>query len=279
MILFVTALKIEADPLIRRYAMHRDMRSTAFPVFIGKEAALIISGVGKTNAAMAVVVLAERYLTIRDDVLLVSVGFCGSFDASIEPGMLVTLHKITDVESGRDFYPEICIDEKVLSCCAGCFSKIVREADFAADRPPFDVCDMESAGIISAASRYYPTHRILLLKIVSDMLKPDSLDRKTLETYMAQGVEDADRLIQQRIRSCEGGPKEALRKDELLLANLCEHLNFTVSMCHVLKKDVLACRARGMDPTNLLEAALCTEVRSKNEGKAVLQALREKLNA
>ena len=278
MILFVTALTIEADPLIRRYFMKRDMSSTAFPVFIGNNVVLIISGVGKTNAAMAVVVLAERYVTNRDDIILVNVGFCGSFDASLVPGTLVSLHKITDMDSGRDYYPEVCVDEKVPSLSAGCFSKLVREGDLETDRPPFSVCDMESAGVLAAASRYFSTHRILLLKIVSDMLNPDALDRHTLENDVDQSMPDVERLVAQRALSCEGGPKDSLYKDELLLTSLCERLGFTVSMSHVLKKDVLSYRARGMDPTDLLVAALRTDIRSKNEGKAAFAALREKLH-
>jgi nucleoside phosphorylase len=278
MILFITALKIEADPLIRRYALQRDMNAAAFPVFTGKDVALIISGTGKVNAAMAVTVLAEKYTADRDDTILVNFGFCGSFDESLQPGTPVTLHKITDVDSGRDLYPEICEDEKILSKYAGCFSKVVRTEDFATDRPSFDVCDMESAGIIAAASRYFTTHRVLFFKIVSDLLRPDALDRSLLSSYPDQAMPDLERLLSLRLASCDGGPKEILRQDEALLKAVCEHLGFTVSMSFVLKKDLLSYRARGKDPTDLLSSALQTEVRNKNQAKAALAALRERLH-
>ncbi len=278
MILFITALKIEADPLIRRYALQRDMSAAAFPIFTGKDVALIISGTGKINAAMAVTVLAERYIANQDDVLVVNIGFCGSFDQRLTPGTLVSLHKITDVDSGRDYYPEICTDEKVVSKCAGCFSRVVREDDFTADQSPFEVCDMESAGIIAAASRYFSTQRILFLKIVSDMLRPDALDRTMLSSYLEQNIPDIEQLLSIRAASCEGGPKEALRQDESLLAAVCEQLGFTVSMSHILRKDVLAYRARGKDPVEILEKVAQTKVMSKNEARAVLAALRERLH-
>ena len=53
MLLFVVALQAEAAPIIAALSLHKDMAPSAFPVYVGPDAALTVSGVGKVRAAMA----------------------------------------------------------------------------------------------------------------------------------------------------------------------------------------------------------------------------------
>jgi nucleoside phosphorylase len=178
MILIVTALMLEAAPFIEYFKLKKDMSVLPYSVYIGSEIALIVSGVGKVQSAMAAVYLNSLYNSGRSNILI-NVGLCGSGSNRYETGTLLVINKITDMDTGRDYYPDIFFGSSLPKAALLCYSKPVKKEDNPLELDFF--CDMESAGVMEAAKKFSYSHNVLILKIISDFLTPEKLDKKQLK--------------------------------------------------------------------------------------------------
>src|SRR5690554_1763627 len=110
MILIITALMIEAAPLIEHFRLRRDMSIHEFPVYRNADIALIVSGVGKVRSAIAATYLLSICNTkynkdienVNDDSCikdhtLVNIGFCGASETQYEIGSLILINKVIDI--------------------------------------------------------------------------------------------------------------------------------------------------------------------------------------
>ena len=114
------ALYMEAQYLIQYYELKKEPESRHFQVFSNedKQMRLVITGVGKINAAVAVAEISTIYSPADHD-LIVNYGSCAAENgimsdgaelcggASVPPGSIIMVNKLTDVESGRTFYPDM----------------------------------------------------------------------------------------------------------------------------------------------------------------------------
>lgn len=113
------ALYAEAQYLIQYYELKKASVSRHFQVFENdkKQVRLVITGVGKMNAAVAVAEISTIDPPAKDD-LMVNYGSCAAEPmlrpgtksdggAALPVGSLIMVNKLIDVESGRTFYPDM----------------------------------------------------------------------------------------------------------------------------------------------------------------------------
>ena len=184
MLRFVVALPAEAKPLIRRYGLAHDPVSEPFRLFRGggdadrdadgNEVALIVSGIGKIAAASA-----TSYLHLAAGGGLaawLNVGLAGHGSRGV--GEAILAHAVTDVASGRSWYPPRVLDAPVPSDRLLTVDTV--ERGFAAD----GAYEMEASGFVSTACRFATSELVHCLKIVSD--GPGDQPEKTLSARRAE---------------------------------------------------------------------------------------------
>jgi adenosylhomocysteine nucleosidase len=292
MLLIVTALSLEADPFIRHFGMRRDASCHAFPVFVSEEAILLVSGTGKLSASVGAAWLIARFPREDHSTTLLNVGFCGAIDPELHPGEPIFIHKVHDIDAGRDMYPEVLPGISIRQGSCGCFSHVVTRDGLSDARvtnpslPELTVCDMESSGIMAAAMRLLPADRVILMKVVSDTLEPHTLDRQRLREFSENAVDPALELVSLATMSFTARDPDVEEvavswsaEDAAMFEAVAEAFRLSVSMRHQLRRDIRYCRAIGRDPSPALREILrdTTPVLSKKEGKERYARLKERL--
>ncbi len=151
MILWVVALRAEAQALVSALGLRAHSRATPWPLYIGADgdAALVISGVGRAAAAAAggwaQGFLATRASAIDTPVAWVNAGVAGHAAGPL--GRALLAHRVVEVATERTWYPPpvpgVTLDSDTV---------------FTVDRPestfePAGAYDMEAAGFLTAATR------------------------------------------------------------------------------------------------------------------------------
>lgn len=311
MITILTALMFEAAPLIRHFGLKKDLGRKDFPVFRHADILLAVSGVGKVQAAMAAAALLSANPPTGQDLLL-NIGFCGiktpqardnsapaggSPGPAVPAGTILSVWKVTDMDTGRDLYPDVYHGLDLPAAALECHS-IVQTVppDFrpvpstAPDGPPFPpqiiAIDMESAGIMAAARIWLAPHQVVLLKIVSDQLDPDGQARTTANKARLDGLMTASlAVIDQVIASWQTwtatDPSAATiarpAEDTAMLELVSAKLRLTVAMRRILAEDLRKARLLGLEPIPHLKAALTEQPQSKPAARQCWLNLRKEI--
>jgi nucleoside phosphorylase len=171
MIYIVTALHAEAATLIENYQLTR-VEKKPFSIYQNDDIYLIISGIGKIEAAVATTYLLNHYQVGATDRLF-NIGTAASSETSIAIGSLFKISKIIDFCSKHVYH--LAQGERALTC-----------VDVAHHTPKgikTPLIDMESVGVFIAAKKFLPTASIMIVKIVSDYTDvtiPDAKDTTML---------------------------------------------------------------------------------------------------
>ncbi len=263
MIRFVVAVAPEAEPLVRRFRM--EPREGAFRWYLGGEAALVVSGVGKFAAAAA-----TSYLHTRTGeepfALWINVGTAGHRDRP--RGDVLLAHTVTDAASSERFHPTR-LDGPDLDSCE------VRTVDRAETAFESDaVYDMEAYGFVAAALRFSTAELVQSIKIVSDNRETGTAAwtagavRELLESRVEVVARAAERF-QEIARHLE-----PLRREEAesrsLMDTYTRRAHFTATEARRLRR--LLRRRAAIDPG----AALPSEGLSATE---ILDELERRLHA
>ena len=179
----ITALDAEARAIIEH---HRLKRITPLPytLYQGEDIVLLITGMGKHNALMALSALLGWKIPKPTD-FLINIGICGApLEYEIAEALLI--HQIIDHE--KRYYPDIL------------YPHLFRETSLlCVDAPQshtseFPV-DMESAALFQAASRFFKLHQIAFVKIVSDHFTPEHVTKEGVIQIIASKLSLIDDLI------------------------------------------------------------------------------------
>ena len=144
MLNIVTALKIEAEPIIKHFKLKsRD------GIYQNENINLIITGQGKIKSAINTALLLSKH-----NYLTLNTGIAGSEKYNIGNGFFI--HKITDTDTGFNYFPDFF---KFPSEEIHTVSKIGKY---------YNLTDMEASGFFEAAYKFLNVNEIILYKIVSD---------------------------------------------------------------------------------------------------------------
>jgi len=155
----VTALPAEAKPVTSHFGLKRLQPGCGFPVYRDRHISLVVSGVGKTNAAAASALL-YALNGCPANAIWINLGIAGHRDLPL--GEAVLAHSVTDAATGETWRPPINI---LLPCPSVSLETL--------DQPNFDYTrrsafDMEASGFYAIAVRFSPPELVHCLKVVSD---------------------------------------------------------------------------------------------------------------
>ena len=188
MIYFVVALLSEARPLISYYRLKLIPDSAPFKIYEASDKRLIVSGVGKIQAASATAFLHTFSGSVRNEVWI-NIGIGGHAERSVGAGILA--HKITDQATNESWYPPIVIK-----------TPCPTEAVLTVERPETQyqgswVYEMEAAAFYSAATRFSTSELVQCYKVISD--NPKSSTKKVsaafVESLIAGHLKNIDTIL------------------------------------------------------------------------------------
>lgn len=160
MILIVTALKAEANELIKRLKLKH--KNAPFPLYENDDFVLVICGVGRERCSAAVGWVFGKY-TSFDGAL--NLGCAGSLDNAVKRGTLCLGNIIEASDNPRVYIPDILYEHSLHECKLRTYDHMVSNID----KPEQNViCDMEAYGFAAAVSGFITNDRYVCLKLISD---------------------------------------------------------------------------------------------------------------
>ena len=161
MLHLIAATQTEADPVISALKLKRTPASLNY--YQKEETHLVVSGIGKCNAATACGWLAQKTQQTSTDnntsVAWLNFGIAGHVNA--EPGTAFIAHKVTDFATERVWFPHRLTDN-------------ITSSDLTTvDKPlqyymPAQLHDMEASAYTEAARKFSDAELVQTIKVVSD---------------------------------------------------------------------------------------------------------------
>lgn len=276
MIYVVTALFIEAKPWIQLYSLKRDPTQKHFQLFYNDTMRLIISQPGKVNAAIAVTELFHHTPPTPRDILI-NIGVAASCQSHLPMGSGYLIHKITDHDTGRDYYPDIIFQHDFNEASLATYSQVADNSDCQLEAN--DLIDMEASGIYTAAIHYLKSHQIMFFKCISDNGGTNDLTPEFVSQLIAGHIPDLCQYACQISKGLAQQSDYELSEEELrLIEQLTDQLYFSVTMSHQFRQLLLYAKLTGTNLslylTKLSEELMIQPCHSKKEGKEYLERIR-----
>src|SRR3990172_1755624 len=171
----IMATRIEADPFIRGLRLSA-IEKKPFAVLGNEEVILAISGIGKSNAAIAAAHLISRYHPER----IFNLGAAGSASGKQDIGTIMHINKIVELDRVRPFSvkpvihkPDV-LDGFSQAALATQDRPVLAPEDRAAADQYADCIDMEWAAIVQACRAY--GIKVYLFKIITDTAESGESD-------------------------------------------------------------------------------------------------------
>jgi adenosylhomocysteine nucleosidase len=154
-----TALPCEAKPLVAHLKLKKECQSHPFALYANQDTALAVSGCGKVAMAAAVA-YSMAYFNAAEQPILLNVGIAGHQTQAV--GSLFAAHKICDVDSGRNYYPQL---QSPLPCATLAINTVSQPNRLYSGNGLYD---MEASGFYEIACRFSCAELIQAFKVVSD---------------------------------------------------------------------------------------------------------------
>ena len=155
----VTALPAEAKPVTSHFGLKRLQPGCGFPVYRDRHISLVVSGVGKTNAAAASALL-YALNGCPANAIWINLGIAGHRDLPL--GEAVLAHSVTDAATGETWQLPV----NILPPCPSVSLETLDQPNF--DYTRRSAFDMEASGFYATAVRFSPPELVHCLKVVSD---------------------------------------------------------------------------------------------------------------
>ncbi|PJI09123.1 MULTISPECIES: hypothetical protein [Clostridium] len=256
MICFLCSFYAEAEEIISYYNLKKKFSPSSFQIFSKDDIKLIVSGVGKINAACAVGYIADSMGKCQNNIFI-NVGICGSKNRNI--GEAVLVNKISDEDTLRESYPDIILKHNFEEGSLETFSSPVW------DDSVIDICDMEGSAFFESASRFLEKHQIALIKIVSDNLDEIDMNSEYVKNLIKNNIDKINSYVEE-YKKVFCGQKFLSDLCEKNMEKIINNLRCTESQDIQLKRAVTAYKIRNNKEFDF-SGFLNTEVKVKSEGK------------
>lgn len=183
MIYITCALLAEASFLIEYYALKKTDEKH-FSIYENDTINLIISGIGKVNAASATTYLLQKNQAKKEDKLF-NIGTCTTTKESIMIGELFTIKKIIDLATSNVYHLKT--QGEALTC--------VDKALDSKQGIKTPLADMESVGVFLVAKRFIKSEHIMIVKIVSDKTDVSIPEAKDIQTLFQAHIKTIGALL------------------------------------------------------------------------------------
>ena len=163
MLIIVTALTIEAKPIIEWLNLKRDNTINSHEVYRADNVSLIVSGVGNVKSAIATTLLISEFAESKlvKKPIVLNIGFSASKNEGI--GTLCQINKISYLE--KDYYPELNLNFKTNEASLVSVNSPVSNRNLMENGVLYD---MEAFGVYSATSKFIDCTSSYFFKIVAD---------------------------------------------------------------------------------------------------------------
>lgn len=271
MFLIVAALYCEAKPLITYFKLKRDTTIDRCEIYCSEDICVIISGTGIIHsAASTAFLIASRNGNGIAGIL--NMGICGALPVNTELGSPIIFNKIVNTTSGKVFYPDMFLSSGIAEGTLHSFSHRISKEKCIGD---IKFVDMEAAGFMEASLMYLPPHKIYCLKVISDHLDVEKLETTNVSNIIRQNLPIIENLIKDSTGFEDSKALRLTDKDIDLLNDMSLGLKLSTTMKYQLKELFLQYLIHtGNNLSLALEKYKGMEVKSKNEGKIILNELR-----
>ncbi|NSW91736.1 MAG: hypothetical protein HPY74_13890 [Firmicutes bacterium] len=273
MIFMCTSMYWEALPFIKQLNLKRDFKSHKFEIFKNEEIILIITGIGKVKAAVAVTYLFSKYEP-EDSDLFMNIGVCGTKNRNIAIGTAFFCNKIIENDTKRTFYPDMLFKHTFEETSVETCSLVINKEDIELEG---QLADMEASGIYQAASVFLQPHQISFIKVVSDYLNVEKLSKDKVSEL----IEDKTVQIISWMNEVKLGfsyERNILsQKEQEILNRVIKNLKLSYTMGMQFKQMVTYYKLQYGDFTDLISMYIDAECGSKNEGKRYFAEIKQKL--
>lgn len=174
-----TALFIEAKEIIKCFGLKK-YEDKSFLIFSNKDIVLIVSGIGKTDAAIA---LSHALTLFPNHQKIVSIGIAAG-KKELEIGELVNVKKIIDLEENKVFHLKEIENLKNVSIATSLTPQ---------KTPKADLGDMEASAVYQVAKKYKKD--LTILKIVSDHFLPEKVDKARVDKLILKNISYIKEII------------------------------------------------------------------------------------
>ena len=171
MIYITSALVAESSFIIDDFQLKKS-DDTHFCIYENAKIKLIISGIGKINAAVASTYLLQKYQATKEDKVF-NIGTCTSTKSTHPIGEVHQIKKLIDLATNQVYH--LPHEGSTLTCVDKAL-----EGNTGIKSP---LADMESVGFYLAAKRFIKNEHIMIVKVISDEMEskiPKSDDIKRL---------------------------------------------------------------------------------------------------
>jgi hypothetical protein len=236
-----------------------DCEVKALRHLVSDDLEIVLTGIGKVNAAFAVGRTFHSGLTRQDlsSDVIINIGTCGSKDLR----GLFLVNKITDESTGRDYYPDL------LRVTGLNEASLITVDEVKTDPAPGVLYDMEASAIYQAGSKLLSPDRMIFLKMVSDNGDVGGVTEEKVKTLVESYVPQIEALIK-KIRE-EIGETDKVNND-----NLYELLKASATMRVQIDELVRFAGSMGVDASKIFDEAGAGEVTSRAGGKEVIARVR-----
>ncbi|HHW56346.1 MAG TPA: 5'-methylthioadenosine/S-adenosylhomocysteine nucleosidase [Clostridia bacterium] len=267
MVFIATALYIEAKPLIECFGLKKDVENQYFQVFKNEEITLVVTGVGKINSSIAVSHAATRYLWDPQS-FIINIGVCGSKGMNEKLGNIYLINKIIDNETRKSYIPDILIDHPFEESDIETFNYIVKDKETMMAR----LCDMEASGFYQAASKFFESHRIYVLKIVSDKVDLENASKDKIYELIKNKIEEIGEFL--AILKANFKTEDVFSPHEKEIIDiLSEKLKLTASQRQIFYKACLHYKIREGKNINFLEKFFFIKINNKKEREKAFEKI------
>ena len=277
MLYIVTALYIEAKPLISLFNLKKDNTYTKFQVFSNENIKLIISGTGKIKSATALTYLISNK-DIKENEYIINIGFIASLNNNSQLGDIVYISKIQNAYSDTTFYPEIIYKHNFLEGSLTTFDKIIDNKI-----ENIEYIDMEAYGFFQTASIFFKKDKIIILKIISDILKENVKDRILFDFEDDNLFNESYKKIYDFLLKFVNIPTDSRNNfnnnEQDLIKKVLENLKLSDTMTYELF-NILKYLKIKYGNIDILKKYENIEINSKVQGKKIFEEIKEfsKLN-
>lgn len=275
MIFICTSMYIEALPIIRELKLKKDINLSKYQVFKNDDIVLIITGVGKINGAIGVTYLLTQYKLSSFD-FLINIGICGTTNKDIGIGEIFLCNKIIENDTKKNFYPYPDVlfkhpfKENTIKTC----SSVVDKEDLTFQGK---LIDMESSGIFEAGIRFLKSYQLFFIKIVSDYLDKDFIDREIILKLIENKSLEILNWIMYIKNNFSYNTKILSNDEDNIIKSLINNLNLSCTMGNRLKQILTYYKLQHGDFKTILDEYIKMNCNSKNDGKGYFENLKKKL--
>jgi len=276
MLYIISAMGIETQSIIK-YLNLKKTTDRPFETYHNDEVNLVISGVGKINAAGATSYLLKDTLKgLNHSDYVINLGICGSLNNKFNVGDLVLVNKVVDYEKKRKYYTDILVKHNLKEGSIQSIDTLNVDYEFEED-----LVDMESSAFFQIASKFLNVHQIYVLKVVSDKVNKNQPLERLTKKYIDELIYDKLEEIFSFTKSVNSLLKlfQPLfqQQDEEIIKKISKSLKLTFSQVKQLENAYAYFKSNKKVSPLFLEEYFNYIPKSKKERDAIFEDLKTEL--